>query len=387
MKRILLPILLFSSATGWGQVSNEIFAVTGKHNRDFLWAQVKAIGNSIAPINTLPSNQLKTQAGTQPTTHYQGIAALAFDAKHNRLYFAPLFQEGNILFIDIDAKNNTKSNITEIAASVNAIDRQKDGEGSNITRMTMGAGKFGYALSNDAEHFYRFDTKTNKVETLGSLVDKEGNAVSVHEQISSWGGDIIADDREQLYLVSMYQHVFKINPATKEAAYVGRLAGLSNEFRVNGAAVCEDNSIMLSHATLSGLAARIPSIKDLTAKEEEMPSAVHASDLASRFVLKTSSAEVGKLPEIRNAPELISAYPNPVVANKLMLSFDKVAKGQYSIDMIDGGGAIAQRNSVQVTSQGQLVTINTNRMARGWYIVRVVDAGTKEVWSKKVVLQ
>ncbi len=390
MKQFLPAIFLLAAAPVFAQTSNDIFAATGRDKQDFVWAQIQPVGKTDVAVNTLGTFMLRSSVqpqSLQAPLGQMGIAALAYDGVHNRLYFSPLFKEGNIVYVDLDAKDGGKNTMVEISAALKIIDRQKDGEGANITRMTIGPDKYGYALSNDGKAFYRFDTKTNKVESLGTLLNNPKNTVSVHEACSCWGGDLVADDQGQLYLFSMYQQVFKIDPASKEATYLGRLSGLPNEFRVNGAAVCEDNSILLSHATATGVAARITNLSDLTANVEPTETMLHASDLASRFVIRTTSTSIGKMPEIRTNPDMIGAYPNPVTANRLMLTFNKVAHGRYTIDMVDGGGATALRNNVQVLADGQVVTLNTARLAKGWYVVRVIDAETHEVWNKKVVLQ
>jgi len=103
--------------------------------------------------------------------------------------------------------------------------------GQSNTRMVIASDGNGYGLSNDANHLIRCTTGKNPtISDLGAISDdaKNGN-VSVHSA-GSYGGDMIADVSENLYLVNAFRQVFKISIATKSASYLGYNKGLPRGF-------------------------------------------------------------------------------------------------------------------------------------------------------------
>ena len=109
-------------------------------------------------------------------------------------------------------------------------------EGNVITRMTFAADGTGYALTNDGNHLIRFNSSENaSVTDLGALTNGIKNGeMSVHSQCTSWGGDMVGDAFGNLYLVTARNNIFKINPKTSVADYVGVIKGLPAEFTSNG---------------------------------------------------------------------------------------------------------------------------------------------------------
>ena len=45
------------------------------------------------------------------------------------------------------------------------------------------------------------------ITELGNIIDAEGNAVSIHNKCSSWGGDMVADAFGKLYVISANHQV------------------------------------------------------------------------------------------------------------------------------------------------------------------------------------
>src|SRR5690606_40297062 len=105
----------------------------------------------------------------------------------------------------------------------------KSADQSNIiTRMTIGDDGYGYALTNDGTNLIRFSTgKDFTVTNLGRLLDApENNAVSVHNSCTSYGGDMIADNDGNLYILSARNHVFKVDIETRVATHLGSVKNL-----------------------------------------------------------------------------------------------------------------------------------------------------------------
>ena len=124
-----------------------------------------------------------------------GVAALAYDRKNDRIYYAPMFID-QLRYIDLKTMKVYYVTDQSLSGQTNA----NNDNAKIISRMVIGPDGYGYAISNDATTFIRFSTGKNLIiEQLGTLVDDPANTgISVHNGCSSWGGDIVADNEREL---------------------------------------------------------------------------------------------------------------------------------------------------------------------------------------------
>jgi hypothetical protein len=408
MKSAILLAAMSVALAGQSQQSTRIYASADPVKGGYNWTSIRLLNNGEDQLIlnnqkasgiVIDAQRQEKQADFKPGSGVlqpmtTGVAAMAFDIKHNRLYFATMFTR-QLRYINLGEKSMDRYyQAADLATALKESGNTKvspEFQGPVITRMAIGADGNGYGLSNDGNSFFRFSLgKKTVVEELGALVDDQANGkISVHNSCSGWGGDMVAADNGDLYLFTMRQEVFKINTLTRVATYMGKIEGLSDNFTVNGAAVDADGSIVLSTATFSGTRARIADIVSLKATEEKDANFYNASDLASANLIRTGIQPLAK--EVRT-PAIyepgITAYPNPVVdGGNTVLQFNKVGTGRFTIDMLSSSGSNVQRKSVQVTSEGQLVTLSTRGISKGFYIVRATDANTKDVYTTKIVVQ
>ncbi len=200
----------------------------------------------IAGKNEQAALQTDARLGTLVNSAFAGgVAAMAYDKKANRLYYTPMLFD-QLRYIDL--KTMKVYFVTGKGFTGNPI--KNADQGNIVTRMVIAPDGNGYALTNDATQLIRFGTgKKGGTQDLGTVVDDPANKeVSVHNACTSFGGDMIAGDDGQLYVFSARNHVFRINPETKVATHLGTIKGLPEGFGVNGAAVTDDNKIVLSSA-------------------------------------------------------------------------------------------------------------------------------------------
>jgi len=168
-------------------------------------------------------------------------AAMAYDKKHERLYYTPMgFNQ--LRYIDLKS-NKIYYFENEPFGTVSG-----PGDGANqICRMVIASDENGYALTNDGNHLIRFSTGKNPVITdLGALSDDANNAnYSVHNR-KGYGGDMVADASGNLYLLTANRNVFKISIETKVAVYQGTIKGLPDGFSTNGAMVEEGSNVIVA---------------------------------------------------------------------------------------------------------------------------------------------
>lgn len=338
-------------------------------------------------------------------------AALAFDKKHNRLYYTPM---GISQLRYIDLKSGKIYYFEEEAFGVL---KSRHDIPNQITRMVIASDGNGYALTNDANHLIQFTTgKKPKITDLGALSDDAANGIfSVHAR-DGFGGDIIADVQKNLYLITASRNVFKISLESKVATFMGTIRGLPKGFTTNGAAVEEGSKVIVtsSSQTLGYYRFDLNSLQ--TEKISASSSVYNASDLANGNLAFDKKKKDRKLPEIKHvdpttetavtppppiqagkpvptiADEIvkgsISLYPNPVTTGLVNLSFNDQPLGRYSIQFMDISGKTISQRQVNIQNKTQVVEYRLpGLIAAGNYVIKVVNEANEVTSVNKLVVQ
>ena len=414
MKRtLLLSIFLLSFSFSFAQ-NNKAFAITGNSTGDFQWMSIRQIDlltgsvtnnifekgvtnfqlrdavtdKEITPVSLNLQEGKQISSPLYPTATM--VAAAAYDRKHDKLFFTPMLL-GELRWLDLSS-NSERPKFYSLQNSLLNFGNIKD-EANNITRMTIGADGNGYALTNDGNHLIRFTTGKKVIITdLGALIDaSSNNHISIHNKCSCWGGDMVADALGNLYLFTASKNVFKINLESRIATHLGSITGLSGAYTLNGAAVDNDDNVIISSAnTFEGFYK--VNIKDLTAVKLNTTGQIfNASDLANGNLLFENQARnaVGAAPLIQReviGNQFVSIYPNPVFGTQFKVTFDNKAAGEYNITLTDVQGKIIMTRQVFVKSAGQVETIQLkNQRANGIYLIKVTNSNKKPVFADKIV--
>ncbi|MDQ2863765.1 MAG: T9SS type A sorting domain-containing protein [Bacteroidota bacterium] len=425
----LLLCLFFASifTKGFSQ-DNLAYAITGQPGGNFNWTDIRVIdmnsGKTIVtlfengktkfsfldaetnqPVSqfSLAGNPVSLQKGdltvkadkiviNNPSPTSLMSAAAAYDKRHNKFFFASM-RTGQLMWLDLAGKNSTPSFYTVEKSLINNVDLND--ESFNITRMTIGADGNGYALTNDGSHLIRFTTGNKVVITdMGSLIDAESNkGISVHNKCSSWGGDIVGDAFGKLFLFSAGRSVFEIDPETRITTYKGTINNLSGTFTVNGAAVTDDDNVIVSSAnTFEGFYK--VNINNLSATKISTQGTIYnASDLASCNLLHQQQKinSVGE-PSLKNIEVIgnrfISIYPNPVTNGEIKITFDGKATSKYKISVTDLQGRLIGMKDVYIEGPGQVENFQMHRkQSSGMYLIKITDASRKSIFSDKLIVE
>ncbi len=425
MKHAFLPAIVFMlsyqimySQSGTG------FAITGHGKGDLNWTDIRSIdlstGNATAllfengktkfsfinaetrqPVDKimikLPSTiSQKTNANvsevalTNPSPTVLTSAAIAYDQKHGKLFFASM-RSGSLIWLDMNANGREPAFYTISKPLVNNNDLND--EAFNVTRMTIGADGNGYALTNDANHLISFTTGSKIVITdLGNIVDAESNnGISVHNQCSSWGGDMVADALGKLVLFTAAHQVFDINLDSRVATYKGAVLNLLATFSLNGAAVDKDGNVIVSSAnTVEGFY-KI-NMRDLSAVKLPTTGEIfNASDLASSYLLNQNNtmintATLSPVDVIGNS--FITIYPNPVSNGQIKISFENKSLGEYKIELTDLQGRLVDNEKVYVRYAGQVENFKLHtKPVKGLYLIKITDVEKKIIYSDKLLIE
>ncbi len=427
LKIILLTFILSYSIYSFSQESNTAFAITGNGNGDFLWMNIRQIDLStgavtkhifvngktkfsftdaltkenITTISITDETALKSNSRTvgkvnstqtSPSPTQSMVAAAAYDRKHNKLFFAPLYIN-ELRWLDLSS-NSENPKFYTLKSPLLKVGTTKD-EANNFTRMTIGADGNGYALTNDGGHLIKFTTgKKVTITDVGALGDAStNNTISVHDKCNSWGGDIIADAFGDLYLFTASKNIFKIEVETMIAKHIGSITGLIGTYTLNGAAVDKDDNVIISSANSFEGFFKV-NMKDLSATKLSTSGQIfNASDLANGNLLFANHVKnnVGAATLVKQgvkSNQLISIYPNPVFSSEFKITFDNNAIGEYKVTLTDIQGKVVMNKQVFIKSGGQIETIQLPaKPANGIYLLKVTNGNRRSVFSDKIVFE
>ena len=327
-------------------------------------------------------------------------AAMAYDKKHERLYYTPMgFNQ--LRYIDLKS-NKIYYFENEPFGTVSG-----PGDGANqICRMVIASDENGYALTNDGNHLIRFSTGKNPVITdLGALSDDANNAnYSVHNR-KGYGGDMVADASGNLYLLTANRNVFKISIETKVAVYQGTIKGLPDGFSTNGAMVEEGSNVIVASSESAIGYYRFDLTTMLAEKVSTTASVFNASDLANErlaFAKKKKdrknaeeakqqiTEDLTKKPPLQNAiiNNGISVYPNPVTTGLVKVTFADQPAGKYSVELIDITGKLIQSKEINVNSSRHIEEVRIPRSVSGGnYLLKINGVNNNVSFTNKLVVQ
>lgn len=372
---------------------NRAFAVTGENPGNVNWSIFREVdlsnGSVVRTLYAPVADQLQDNADLNSNLPYINnnmVAAIAYDGTNKRLYYTTM--KGNDLRY-LDLSGSTAKTETIPLQNMKTFVPQP-GEASVITRMAFSANGFGYALTNDGEHLIRFTTGEKvSITDLGAIKDGAKNTDhSVHANCQSWGGDMIGDASGSLYLFTMRGNVYKINPSTKVADFVGTIKNLPTDFTVNAATVDAYNNIIVGSAVNTSGYYKV-NINTLEAVKvvEGTTNSYNVSDFATSNILnaKSSSAVVVKAKEVKGN-SLVSIFPNPITDRNFTIQFTNYKNDNYSIQVKDmTGKAIMQKAVTIAYDQMESMTLPST-VTNGVYNIVIVNSNGENVYSGKLIV-
>ncbi|MEO7924624.1 MAG: T9SS type A sorting domain-containing protein [Chitinophagaceae bacterium] len=359
----------------------------------------KANGNRVTYTRVIMVNQVASTDKPFATNS----AAMAYDKKHERLYYTPMgFSQ--LRYIDLKTgkiyyfENETFGTVKGMSDAPN-----------QITRMVIAADGNGYALTNDANHLLRFTTDKKQVITdLGAVSDDAANGKSSVHSGRGYGGDMIADAAGNLYLITANRNVYKINIESKIAAYKGVINGLPQGFSTNGAMVEEGSKVIIASSESTVGYYRF----DLNTMQAEKISSsadvFNASDLANGNLAfakkKKERKEEETKPEEKQVVSAeaskqvpadgmirtnrINVFPNPVTDGVVKMTLTDQPAGKYQVQLLDINGKLVSAKEIVVSSESQVEEFRFPELnVKGTYLLRVYSGVNQVNVTNKIVVQ
>ena len=405
IKLLLSTTFIAVSLSVSAQDANKTFAITGDGKHDFMWMNIRQVDITTGKIVTdvyqrdkttfvMKDADSKTQSAAHRTPTETMVAAAAYDKNQNKLFFTPM-RVGELRWLDLNAKDNEQKYYTVTSTLLNTNNELND-EANQFSRMVIAADGNGYALTNDASRLVKFTTgKKVTITDLGAVMDDESNkTVSIQNKCTSWGGDMIADAYNKLYIISANHYVFVLDVETRVAKQIGYITGLPAAYSTNGAAVDKDGNVVVASAnTFAGYYKF--SLKDFAATFVEGSDMVYnASDLANGNLLYQKEVDAARtfadfkpvVPVLTNEAHI---YPNPVTNSEFKIYFEGQQAGRYNVTITDLSGKPLMNRIVTVgNAKAQVETVQLSRsFAKGMYMVKVTDANNKFIFTERIVVQ
>ena len=401
-------VLCVLTAANCFSQSKKFFAVTGEQFGSVNWIAfrqfdlneatsiktlyVPAVTNEVvydALTSTPLANNATATANTNPQAcgclNNRMVAAIAYDALDNRLYYTPMM--GNQLrYLDL---NGTKPKSYAVTTQLLKNFPNQPGEASIITRMCFAANGFGYALTNDNQHLIQFSTKKHAdITDLGNLVDAKTNGKnSINTQLKSWGGDLIADANGNLYLFAMQRSVFKINPSTKVATYLGDIQNIPENYTVNAAmAIGGANAIVASSTNTSTYYRVDLNTLQSTAINTGKTKVYNVSDFANATLAFDDNKNVSSVSATTLNKAIVSIYPNPVTTHSFSLEVNGFTKGKYTVELSQLQGKKILQHEINISgSLTEKINLPTG-IASGAYLVKIMNGKGESVYTDKIIV-
>ncbi len=338
-----------------------------------------------SPLNNNSAAVTNTNPSACGCLNSRMVAAIAYDEVDNRLYYTTMM--GNQLrYLDL---NEDKPKSYAVTTQLLKNFPNQPGEASNITRMCFAANGFGYALTNDNQHLIQFSTqKRGDIKDLGNLIDAKTNGSnSIKTQIKSWGGDMIADANGSLYLFTMQKGIFKINPVTKIATYLGTIKNMADDYTINAAMAVGGANVIVASSTNTSAYYKVDLITlQATALNTGNVKVYNVSDFANATLAFDDNKKVSAVSAKTLDAVAVNIYPNPVTAHNFYVQLSNFAKGKYTIEISQLQGKKILQHEVNLSGlQTEKIDLPAG-VAAGAYLIKIMNGKGESVYNDKIIV-
>ncbi|WP_374463205.1 T9SS type A sorting domain-containing protein [Chryseobacterium sp.] len=385
MKKHLFPLFLLLLGVNT-QAQQDFFAITGKDTQSITFNDFRAIdginGTSGEKFFTADSSvkvfsQARKGIVAEDKNSYSNsqavtLAALAYDASNNNLVYMPMF------FSNIYVLNPKTKEITLVennVARVSSCDIN-----SHITRMATGYNGKIYAVNNAGTQFLEISRKDGKyiVNDLGIIKDDASNGRNSFTAMETgFGGDMVADADNNFYIFSASGNVFKVLTKDLKAKFIGKIAGIPDNYSVNGSAVNAQGKVVVASA--KGGALYEVDLTTLQAKQLPGEQGLHIYDLASKYFVDDKSSAV-------NSFAGLDIYPTRVDEHYINVHAGNKIKGTVKLNIFDMAGKNVMTQNVSVKEGSSDEKVYLKGLVTGAYIVNITDESGKVIFNKKILV-
>ncbi|MCY1660005.1 T9SS type A sorting domain-containing protein [Chryseobacterium sp. SL1] len=387
MKKHLFPLFLLLMGAN-ASAQQDFFALVGKDTQSIVFNDFRAIdgtsGTSGEQIFNADSSarvfsQSRNGAVYEDKNTYNNaqavnMATLAYDSYNNNLIYMPMFSS-NIYVLNAKTKEITL--VENSVARVTSCDIN-----SHVTRMTTGYDGNIYAINNSGTQFLQISRKGNQyvVNDLGIIKDDASNGKNSFTTIETgFGGDMIADAVNNFYVFSASGNVFKLSPKEMKAKFIGKIAGIPENYSVNGSAVNSRGKVVIASA--KGASLYEVDLTTLQAKPLGGEQNLHIYDLASKYFANDKAISNN------SAYANLDIYPTRVDEKLINVNVnDKAVKGNITLNVFDLSGKNVMKQNLSVKDGLLNQQVYLKNLISGAYLVNITDESGKVLLNKKILV-
>lgn len=387
MKKHLFPLFLLLFGMN-AQAQQDFFAIAGKDTSNINFSDFRVMdainGTSGEKVFTADSSakvvsQNRRGVVTEDKNSFNNsqavtMAALAYDSSNNNLVYMPMFSS-NIYILNPKTKEITlvENNVVRVTScDIN----------SHITRMTTGYDGNIYAVNNSGTQFLQISKKSGQyiVNDLGIIKDDASNGKNSFTTVETgFGGDMVADAENNFYIFAASGNVFKVSAKELKAKFVGKIAGIADNYSVNGSAVNSQGNVVIASA--KGAPLYEVDLTTLQAKQLPGENNLHIYDLASKYFVND------RVSSNNNALSNLDIYPTRVNEQFVNVHVNnKKVKGNIKLSVFDMSGKNVMTQSLSVKDGSLDQQVYFRGLINGAYIVSITDESGKSIFSKKILI-
>lgn len=387
MKKHLFPLFLLLLGVN-AQAQQDFYAITGKDTQAINFNDFRVMdpmnGTSGERIFTADSSSKvisQTRRGlvTEDKNSFNNsqavtMAALAYDSSNNNLVYMPMFSS-NIYVLNSKTKEITL--VENNVARVTSCDIN-----SHITRMTTGYDGNIYAINNSGTQLLQINKKGGQyvVNDLGIIKDDASNGKNSFTVMETgFGGDMVADADNNFYIFAASGNVFKVSVKELKAKFVGKIAGIPDNYSVNGSAVNAQGKVVIASA--KGAPLFEVDLTTLEAKQLPGEQNLHIYDLASKYFVNDKVST--------NNKALVNLDIYPTRVNEQFVNVhvnNKNVKGNIKLNVFDMSGKNVMTEGLSVKDGSLDQKVYFKGLINGAYIVSLVDESGKVILNKKILI-
>lgn len=387
MKKHLFPLLLLLLGVN-AHAQQDFFAIAGKDTQSINFSDFRVIdamnGTSGEKIFTADSpskvsSQTRRGLVTEDKNSFNNsqavtMAALAYDPSNNNLVYMPMFSP-NIYVLNPKTREMilVENNVVRVTScDIN----------SHITRMTTGYDGNIYAVNNSGTQLLQISKKRGQyvVQDLGIIKDDASNGKNSFTLMETgFGGDMVADSDNNFYIFAASGNVFKVSAKELKAKFIGKIAGIPDNYSVNGSAVNARGKVVIASA--KGAPLYEVDLTTLEAKQLPGEQNLHIYDLASRYFVNDRAASAN------NTFTNLDIYPTRVDEQFVNVHINnKNIKGNIKLNVFDMAGKNVMNQSLPVKEGTLDQKVYLRGLITGAYIVNLADESGKVILNKKILI-
>jgi hypothetical protein len=301
------------------------------------------------------------------------MAALAYNNSDNTLVYMPMFSS-NVYILNPETKETIL--LENPSVKITSCDIN-----SHITRMTTGYDGSVYAMNNSGTQLIQISKNNGKyaINNLGIVKDDASNGANSFTQIQTgFGGDMISDAQNNLYIFAAFGNIFKIDSKNMTATFIGKISGLPENYSVNGAAVNQNGNVVIGSA--KGLPLYEVNMETFRATSMGNNINLPIYDLASKYFLNERTSATNVFAGVDIYPTKVTEQNFNVRAN------NKEIKGNLRVEVFNMEGKKVQDQKITGNRGNYQGKIELNNALEGLYIVNITDDSGKPILNKKIVV-